>query len=818
MILALAASGEERGQGAFNHWSFQPVVRPSLPSISLPAGRQASPIDAFVAARLQAQGLALAPEADRRTLIRRLFLVMLGLPPSPERVRAFVHDPRPDAYERLVDEALADPAYGERWARHWLDVIRFAESNGFETNRERPNAWRFRDYVIQALNEDKPYDAFVREQIAGDALGVDVATGFLVGGAVDIVGSPDPVLTAQQRADQLDDMVATTSTAFLGLTLGCARCHDHKFDPLSQREYYSMSAIYSGVRHADRPIRSEGDPAKKERSDALKKRLSELDQERIELEPLATPAIAGRTNSIRRASVNARWNVDRFAPIRARRVRFTIREVAGGGQPCIDELEVFSGARNVASARAGAKATASSTLPGYAIHKLEHLIDDAYGNDHSWISDEAGGGWAEVEFAEPVVVDHVIWSRDRLRGFSDRVAARYLIEASLNPGEWVSVADGSDRRPPGVSGERDLESEIVALPPGQAERRRRVEAEQNKIRDELTALAQAPMAYAGAFSQPGETHLLHRGDPMQKKEIVPPATLRVFSPIIMSPDEPEQQRRLRLARWLADPANPLTPRVMVNRLWQHHFGVGLVDTPNDFGKNGSRPTHPELLDWLASEFMASGWSVKAAHRAILLSATWRQSSAPRPEGLRGDAADRLLWRYPPRRLEAESIRDSMLLITGALDRRAGGPSFHLHEVDRENVYHYHPKERFGSEEFRRMVYAYKVRMEQDGIFGAFDCPDGSQVAPRRASSTTPLQALNLFNSRFLQDQAELLCARLQREAPSGVDARIRRAWQLAYAREASQEELADALAFESEQGLPALARALLNSNELLFIP
>lgn len=305
---------------------------------------------------------------------------------------------------------------------------------------------------------------------------------------------------------------------------------------------------------------------------------------------------------------------------------------------------------------------------------------------------------------------------------------------------------------------------------------------------------------------------------MQKRETVNPATLAIFRPVSLSADEPEKNRRLELANWLADDANPLTPRVIVNRLWQYHFGVGLVDTPNDFGKNGSRPTHPELLDWLASELVSRGWSLKAIQRQILLSATWRQSSAPRPEALRVDAASRLLWRFPPRRLEAEAVRDGILHLSGVLDFTSGGPSFHLLNVDRENVYHYHPKDDFGPPEFRRMVYSYKVRMEQDDVFGAFDCPDGSLVVPRRSVSTTALQALNLFNSPFVLKQSEVLAARLVREAGPKPDDQIRRVWQLAFNRVPSQEETRDALAFVAEQGLPAMARALFNANEFLFIP
>lgn len=305
---------------------------------------------------------------------------------------------------------------------------------------------------------------------------------------------------------------------------------------------------------------------------------------------------------------------------------------------------------------------------------------------------------------------------------------------------------------------------------------------------------------------------------MQRREIVEPGTLAIFQPLTMSTNTAEQERRLGLARWIAHPENPLTARVMVNRMWQYQFGVGLVETPNDFGKNGARPSHPELLDWLASEFVAQRWSIKTLQRLILTSATWRQASTPRTEGLSVDAGNRLLWRFAPRRLEAEAIRDSLLAVSGALDRTSGGVSFFLHRVDRENVYHYFPKEEFGPAESRRMVYALKVRMEQDGIFGAFDCPDGSLVMPKRSASTTPLQALNLFNSRFMLDQSERLAERLQRQTGANIAAQVHAAWRLAYQRRPTLAEENDAVEFVQAEGLPALCRAVLNANEFLFIP
>ena len=802
-----------------SHWAFQPVKRPAVAVRVNLKSQFVNPIDAFIAARLDENKLTPSREADRVTLIRRLYLVMLGMPPTPEEVAKFVTDRKREAFERLVGQVLDDSRYGERWGRHWLDVIRFAESNGFETNRERPNGWRFRDYVIAAFNDDKPYNQFVREQIAGDALGADVATGFLVGGPVDIVGSPDIVLTSQQRADELDDMVATTGTTFLGLTLGCARCHSHKFDPISHREYYSMAAVFAGVKHGERAL-----PLQKDSKEDIAKmdvRIKELETRlaRFIPKPVTASVLTNRAGGALRPAVNAVRNEEDLSPIEAKFIRFNI-SAATGSEPCIDELEVWSGDRNVALATNGTKATASGSLAGYEIHKLEHINDGRAGNSRSWISSESGRGWVQLEFAKAERIERIVWGRDRDGQFKDRLATTYRIEAGVTTNEWKLVASSADREPFKGKAEKPVgpRYRFEDAPSADAEQGRRWLSELAQARKERSSLAKSPMVYAGNFSQPGSTHRLHRGDPMQKRETVPPGTLAIFNPLTLATNTLEQQRRLQLADWIASPENPLTARVLVNRLWQHHFGVGLVSTPNDFGKNGARPTHPELLDWLASEFVANGWSIKKLQRQILTSAAWRQSSAPREVALKVDAGSRLLWRFPPRRLEAEGIRDSILAVSGNLDRTPGGPSFFLHDVDRENVYHYHPKEQFGPAESRRMVYAFKVRMEQDGIFGAFDCPDGSLVMPRRSVSTTPLQALNLFNSRFMLDQSETFARRLRKEAGEQLAAQVRVAWQLAFNRAPGNAEAKEAVSFAQAEGMPALCRAILNANEFLIIP
>ncbi|HEY1381844.1 MAG TPA: DUF1553 domain-containing protein, partial [Gemmataceae bacterium] len=782
------------------HWSLRPVGRPSPPAVTR-ADWPRSPIDRFILAGLEHAGLQPAAEADRRTLIRRVTFDLTGLPPTPDEVAAFVADQDPDAYERLADRLLASPAYGERWARHWLDVVRFAESDGFETNLHRPRAWPYRDYVIGALNGDKCYDRFVAEQVAGDALGADAATGFLVAGAYDKVKSPDVVLTMQQRADELHDMVGTTASTFLGLTVGCARCHNHKFDPISQTDYYALTAVFAGVQHGERPVES---PAEKRerlaRLAGLRRELAQVERALDDAEPLAEPD----AHEPRRPPVNARRNVERFAPVTAKFVRFTVL-ATNNLEPCIDELEVFTAGperRNVAPASLGTKATSSGNYAGSERHKLAHINDGRYGNGRSWISDEHGKGWVQLELPEPVVIGRVVWGRDREQQYTDRLATRYRIEVAAEPGEWKVVASSDDRQPFGTKARRD--DPLAA---------RRAELVRKVRETEKPA-----MAYLGTFTAPGPTHRLHRGDPMQKRELVAPAGLTAVGPPLHLPaDAADRDRRLALARWLTDPANPLPARVMVNRLWHYHFGRGIVDTPSDFGRHGGRPSHPELLDWLAAEFVGHGWSLKHVHRLIVLSATYRQSAAASQRGLATDAQDRLLWRYPPRRLEAEAIHDSMLAISGALDRRMGGPGFDLFEPNDNYVKVYTPKRTFGPAEWRRLVYQDRPRMQPDDTFGAFDCPDGGQIAPARTRSTTPLQALNLLNSPFVVQQAEMFAERLRREAGDDAAAQVRRGFRLAFGREPVADESEAAVRLVREHGLAAFCRAMLNANDFVFV-
>ncbi|MEO8353563.1 MAG: DUF1549 domain-containing protein, partial [Chthoniobacteraceae bacterium] len=733
------------------HWSFKPLSHSDPPPMD---GDDRNPIDAFIAAKLAEKHLALSTEADRRTLIRRVYFDVIGLPPPPGEVENFVTDPDPRAYENLVDRLLASPRYGERWARHWLDVVRFAESDGFETNQPRPNAWPYRDYVIRAFNNDLPYDQFIREQLAGDAFGVDEATGFLVGGAYDKVKSPDPVLTANQRGDELHDMIGTTSATFLALTVNCARCHNHKFDPIPQTDYYALKAVFAGVRHGERELRPADFAERQRRADAARAELEPILARLGQLAPLSHPN-SSSLQSVR-SQVTRGENIDRFEPVEARFVRFTIRATTDA-EPCLDELEIFSfDGRNVAR---DAKLASSGNYAGNPAHKLEHLTDGLYGNEHSWISNERGKGWVQLEFSTPQTIESVRWSRDRAPQprFEDRVATNYDIAVSFDGETWRIVADSTDRLGRGESPAAASVAMRAGLSPNEQVESETLSKRRAELEAEIEAATAGAKVYAGALGNPEETFVFNRGDSMQLREKIAPGGLSRFPGAWKLPmDATDQDRRLALAKWITAPENPLAARVMVNRLWHYHFGRGLADTPSDFGLNGSEPSHPELLDWLAGEFIARGWSVKAMQRLLLTSATYRQSSDANSVGLAADADDHLFWRFPPRRLEAESLRDSILAASGQLDLRMGGPGFDLFDPNTNYVKVYATKTKFEPGDFRRMVYQSKPRAELDDIFGTFDCPDAGQSQPKRTVSTTPLQALNLMNSAFLLEQSGFL--------------------------------------------------------------
>lgn len=792
-----------------DHWSFRPLVSPPLPTVQQTDWPR-NEIDRFLLAKLEAHDLQPCGPATRTEWLRRVTFDLIGLPPTPQEAEEFNQDQAPGAYERVVERLLASPRYGERWAQHWLDVVRYADTHGFEVNTERPNAWPYRDYVIEALNQDVPYDQFVREQLAGDTLQADAATGFLVTASVLLPGQigQDEPSKRLARQDSLDEIVTNVGTTFLGLTVHCARCHNHKFDPISQQEYYQMQAFVAGVEYADREFAlPQGDM----QADQLLRwtaRSQEVAHEIARSAPLAD-------SSTPRAMINSQENIDRFAPIRTTQIRFRVK-ATNRLEPCIDELEIFNAeGRNVALAAHGAKVSSSGNNVSPNRHELRFVNDGQYGNGRSWMSSEVGGGWVAVSFPQPELIEFVAWGRDRLGQFADRLAIDYAIEALAENGEWILVADAANR--PRFDPQKNARAplDVESLPAAERRQVRERIDEKESLEQKLSQLQQSQLVFAGKFRTPDEIRVLSRGNPELPKELVSPAVPQILGDTALPPTSDEATRRRALADWIVAESNPLTARVMVNRIWQGHFGMGLVETANDFGNNGAPPTHPELLDWLSVEFRRSGWSLKQMHRLIVLSAAYRQAGDYNPSAAELDADDRLLWRFPPQRLMGEVIRDSILAINGNLNLEMGGPGFSLFD-QRGGLSGYSPIESFSDAGLRRMIYSHRVRRERDAVFGAFDCPDFGQSTSRRRESTTSIQALNLFNSRFLIEQSGDLADRLRDETSVPAE-QVSALYLRMLLREPEPQELAEATAFVERHGLQSLCRVLFNSNEFLFI-
>lgn len=802
-------------------WSLQPLA----------GGFAHGSIDGFVEEKLAAQKLAMNPAADPRALIRRMTYDLTGLPPSAAETGAFVAAfaaDRDRAVAALVDRLLASPRYGEHWGRHWLDVVRFGESNGFERNFIIDDLWPFRDYVIRSFNEDKPFDRFIIEHLAGDVIGkddpdVEVGSSFLVAGPYDDVGNQDVVAQKNIRAATLDDMITATSGAFLGLTINCARCHNHKFDPIPTEDYYRIRAAFEGVRHGRRILASKEQRQSHEAAaKPLRERIAKLTAERDALngalERRAREVLARRV--FPRPKVDPVGTEERFAPVAARQVRFVVEsatDLRGGGR--LTEFEVWSGDRNVALAAAGAKAEGARGA-------VAEDFPDAYGPQFC-IDGEPGEQWfigspavLTITLAKEEVIDRIVFRNVKGKDLKDKsqggTPCEYEVRVSRDGKSWKSVASGEDRKPwspahgiervrPGVI----LQEDSLRL----AELDRQIAEWQGR----LNRVPPLPMVWAGNFADPPEPTQVHKGgDPMKPLAVVAPASLSVLEqgirPYALDPRAPEGERRLALARWIASSENALTARVLVNRVWQYHFGTGIVETPGDFGFLGGRPSHPELLDFLARRLLANGWRLKALHREILLSRVYRQSADHREDGAGVDKDARLLWRFPPRRLAAEEIRDTMLSVAGKLRLEPmGGPGFRLYKVMQNNVSSYYPLDAHGPETYRRAVYHQNARASVVDVLNDFDLPDIAFAAPKRASTTTPLQALTLMNHSFTGDMAAALAERVAGADPVGS------AYRLAFQREPSATEREAAGRLVSEHGLRALCRALLNANELMYL-
>jgi hypothetical protein len=734
-------TAEQRG-----HWAYQPVKR-----IEPPAVKESSwvrnPIDRFILAGLEELGLSHAPEADRVALIRRVTFDLTGLAPQPDDVVAFQNDKRPDAYERLVDRLLAGPRYGERAAQHWLDLAHYADSNGFELDAERLDAWRYRDWVVHALNVDMPYDRFLSIQVAGDILmpgdrDALIATGFCRCGPRELVGGN--VIPQVKRQSELSEITGTVGSVFLGLTIGCARCHDHKFDAIPTTDYYRLQAFFASSELTDVPLAS---PAEKDAFAAARKAIEQktapLKQELARLESPFREAIRARKMTMLSAEERAVMNTppkDR-TPAQKRLVkgletslRITWEEVA-------------------AAAAASPSAHASREGLKRAIYEIERTLPRP--PVHAMALVDQKGKEAEA--------DTFVLRRGDYQNRGPKVAPR----------------------PPGV---------ILASQPSGA-----------------------------------------------------------FMPAPGTPERGKTGRRAALAKWLSRGDNPLTARVIVNRLWQDHFGRGIVATASDFGVRGEPPSHPALLDWLASELLAQGWRQKPLHRLMVTSATYRQTSRTDSKLAADDPENSALAHMNRRRLDAEGVRDAMLAVAGELNQKMGGPGV-LAPLEKEvedlifteaEAVDLWPEDRNPAEHARRSIYLFRKRNVRYPLFDAFDAPDTLRACPQRPTSTHALQALTMLNSAFSMSSAEALAARIVREGGSSIDGRIRRGYQLALAREPRPSETNRARTFltthaaligqekqrpmdppaETTSGNSAqtaawadFALALLNSNEFLYVP
>ncbi len=833
--------GEAKRADKTSWWSLQPLakVEPPTPS-NIPVEWSSSPIDRFIFAKLAERGLKPNSPADRRSLIRRATYDLTGLPPTPEEVEAFVNDTAPKAYEKLVDRLLASPRYGEQWGRHWLDVARFGESNGFERNVLINNVWPYRDYVIRSFNEDKPFNRFIVEQLAGDVVGrgnpdVEVGTAFLVCGPYDDVGNQDAAQAKVIRANTLDDLVAATSNSFLGLTVNCARCHHHKFDPIPTEDYYRLRAAFEGVTHGERVLATEEQRKTfAEKAGPLETRRAELTKEKDALEKsIAARALqrAAEHAAYPLPAVTRHFNEHRFAPVSARYLKFKVlgnsNSTQSGRNARIDEFEAWTATQNVALASHGTKAEGASSAraedAGAGTYGVELVNDGKFGE--RWFV----GNPPELTLTFPRVetIQRIIFSQDRTASPDNSGAglgpfvSEYQALVSADGKQWQVVADSHDRKP---FNEAHTVARFSPEVTSEAEKQNldSLNKELAQLNQQLSAIPPLPLVWAGKFQQPKETTYVHKGgDPQRRGADVVPASLAVLDqvtkPYSMNADAPDAERRLSLANWIINDENPLTARVLANRVWHYHFGVGIVDTPSDFGYLGGRPSHPELLDWLARRLQQHGWRLKPLHREILLSQTYRQSSASREDAAKLDAGARLLWRFPARRLSAEEIRDSILAVTGKLDLKMGGPGFRLYRYLQDNVATYWPLDKHGAETYRRAVYHQNARASLIDGLTDFDLPDSAYSAPNRTSTTSPLQTLTLFNHRFTLEMADALTERAKHEAPNDEPAQVRRVFALAFQRQPTTEEQQTALKLIASHGWRAFCRAMLNSNELIYL-
>jgi hypothetical protein len=722
-------------KGARAQWAFRRPARPAVPE-----NGAKHPVDAFLRAELGKRGLAQAPRADRQTLARRAFLDLTGLPPTPAEVRAFIDDTAPGAWERLIERLLASPHYGERWGRHWLDVARYADSNGYEHDFDRPNAWRYRDYVISSFNRDTPFDVFLTEQLAGDEMGERtqerlIATAFLRNYAkVGFREKDNP----QFRFEYLDDMIATLGRGVMGLTVQCARCHNHKFDPVGQADYYRLQASLWGYVEVDHPLVPEAEAKAYEA--AMARIAAAVKPLREEIREIEQP--------YRQVLLEAKY---RKWPEHIQKAVFTPEKDRTPGQVLLANQIIRT----------------TSVLPG-----------------------EIDRAMKAEDLARKRALEARVREIERERPRAIPVA--------------MGITDGDYRLTPDGAGDEPA--------PGKGIQREKIDG---------TFLSDGTKRYVAPPS-----YFLHGGDMGSRGSETKPGFVAVLddggTPVEMPPaDGRTSGRRLALAKWLTSGRHPLTARVMVNRIWHHHFGRGIVTTLDNFGKTGEPPTHPELLDWLAVEFVEKGWSIKQMHRLLMTSEAYQMSSQFATEKhLLTDADNLLWWRYRPQRLEAEIVRDNILAVAGSLDRKMGGKAI-FPELSKEilasmdkGIWH---NTKDGPEVWRRSVYVYRKRGLPLPFFEVFDLPDQNLTCGRRNVSTVPTQALTLMNNEWVLGQAARFADRVASEAGEDAGARVKQAYLLALGREPRAEELRAGVEFLRTKTVADFAHVLMNLNEFIYL-
>lgn len=872
-VHALAADGagsnSARKPDPLDWWSLRPLTSPPVP----PGNH---PVDAFIQRELSGHGLTPSPAADGRTLIRRVTYDLTGLPPSPGEVEAFLADRSPDSWGKLIDRLLASPRYGERWARHWLDVVHYGDTHGYDKDQPRPHAWPYRDYVIRALNGDKAYGQFVREQIAGDVLypgtadGI-TALGFLSAGPWDFIGHVElPESRTDGKIARLldrDDMVTNTMTSFTALTVQCARCHDHKFDPVKQQDYYNIQSVFAALDRADRSF--DADPGIARRRAVLLAEQSSLTSRKRELEsviqgdrgPLLEKLIgelrqgdkaaerpeSGYHSQIESAADREKWvQVDLGSSLPLSQVVLSAArdDFAGIGEgfgfPVRFKLEISDDA----TFDTGVRTPGDHRAEDFPNPLSEPVVINAGGETSRYVRLTATKlALRQNDYILAMAEIQVLDSEGRNLALGALVTAADSIEA---PPRWQksNLVDGYFYGRVARSGPQEiaaLEKERAGLsraePAGGAgDLLAAVGRELADVDGRLAALPPVQIVYtasvysgSGNFSgtgnnggRPRPVFVLRRGDVRQEGAPAQPAAVpvsRELPPEFHLPaDAPESARRAALAAWITDPRNPLTWRVIANRVWQYHFGRGLSDSPNDFGRMGQPPSNPELLDWLAAGFRDGSQSLKALHRLILTSETYRQSSAGNADAEKIDAGNALLWRMNRHKLEAEALHDSILSAAGKLDLAMGGPGYQdflVEKPEHSPHYQYSLHDPDDPATHRRAIYRFIVRSQPQPLLTVLDCADPSLSVDRRNETQTALQALALRNNKLILTMSAHFADRLAALAPD-PESQIAAAFRLALSREPEPGEIAELTAFSRVHGMINVCRIILNLNEFAF--